>query len=174
MPCQLAAAAVTGYVPALKRIRARMPDEPRINPYSPPSGSFQRDESLQDNQSAIPDELAIDLQHVMSAVNYAIAERQENDNDEVHINASEICHMVLALACRMTAYDPSGNEAIEYLREMNLHTSNDVGRAVEELDRLGLTRADDDDHPSDFDGLFDLGIPTDEWALSFDFASELS
>ncbi len=152
-----------------------MADEPRINPYSPPVTSFHSDEeSPQGNQPLIPADLAIDLQHVISAVNYAITERQSHDNEEVHISASEICQMVLALACRMTPYDTSGNEAIEYLREMNIRTSEDVGLAIEELNRLGLTRADDGAHPSDFDGLFDLGTPAGQWKLSFDFATELS
>lgn len=153
-----------------------MTHEPRINPYSPPGLASQGEGEnvLPTDASEPPDELAVDLQHVFSAVHYAIAERQQHDDDEVHITASEICHMVLALACRMTAYDPSGCEALEYLREMNVQTSEDVWHAVEELDRLGLTRPDEDDDPSDFLGLFDLRLPPSEWKLAFDFSSELS
>ncbi len=149
-----------------------MTDDPRLNPYSPP----KEPPSVRtvDDHPPRTDDLPADLQHVMSAVNYAIVERQENDGDEVHIDASEICKMVLSLACRMTAYDPTGREALEFLAELNVQRSEDVGLAIDELDRLGLTRADDDDDPSDFIGLFDLAAPMADWKLDFDLAKEMA
>ena len=148
-----------------------MTDESRLNPYAPPDVPPS---VLDADDPPHTEDLPADLQHVMSAVNYAIVERQENDGDEVHIDASEICQMVLSLACRMTAYDPTGGEALTYLAELHIQRSEDVGRAVDELDRLGLTRADDSDDPSDFYGLFDLALPAPEWKLPFDLATEMA
>ena len=144
-----------------------MPESHDLNPYAPPGSS--NDAPV--NDSPVTQEA---LQHVLSAVNYAIIEKQQNDDDETHIDAKEICRMVLSHACRMTAYDRSGDEAFAFLTEIKLHTSEDVGRAVEQLDRLGLTRADEDDHPSDFDSLFDLAEPAAEWSLPFDLKAEMA
>ncbi|WP_146521535.1 hypothetical protein [Stieleria varia] len=149
-----------------------MTDDPRLNPYAPPK--LPSSVRTVDDHPPHTDDLPADLQHVTSAVNYAIVERQENDDDEVHIDASEICQMVLSLACRMTAYDPTGGEALAYLSELNVQRSEDVGLAIDELNRLGLTRADDDDDPSDFIGLFDLAVPTADWKLDFDLAKEMA
>lgn len=116
----------------------------------------------------------VDLQHVLSAINYAIIEKRHRDDEKVQVDARDICRMVLSLACRMTAYDPTGVEALACLSEMNLRTSRDVGRAVETLDRIGVIRPNENDHPSDFDELFDSGTPIDDWRLRFNLTEEMA
>lgn len=147
-----------------------MPEPDDLNPYAPPDSL---DDVSADDDAWTEEDLSVDLQHVFIAIQYLVIEKQRNDEDEVHLDATEICSMVLSLACRMTAYDPDGEEALEYLAEMNLRTSEAVGRAVEQLDALGLTRPDEDDKPSDFDGLYDLSTSVEEWLLPFDLKAEM-
>jgi len=148
-----------------------MNEPQKENPYASPATVPDRPNH---GEPTTPMDLSVDVNHVYAAFNYAIVERMRSDDDEVDLSARDICQMVLSLACRMTAYDSSGDEALEYLTEMNIRTSEDVGLAVDVLDQLGLTIPNAEDHPSDFEGLFDLDIPVEEWALRFDLEAEMA
>lgn len=157
-----------------KATRARltfMTAPQKENPYASPSTVPDR-QNL--GESVGPEDLSVDVHHVYSAFHFAIAERMQSDDDEVNLSARDICQMVLSLACRMTAYDSTGDEALAYLTEMNIRTSEDVGLAVGILQQLGLTFPSEGDHPSDFQGLFDLDTPVPEWTLPFDLAAEMA
>ena len=137
-----------------------------LNPWASPNESPGKEWQP---SSAEPGEPA-DLVHVFQSLGYAIDEKGDRST---HVNAMEICRMALSLACRLTAWDKTGSEAIEYLRELNILTSEDVGQALAILEYEGFSRPHADDSPEDFFGLFDLDKPTSEWKFKFDFAQEL-
>ncbi len=112
-----------------------------------------------------------DLNHVLHSLELACYEK---GGQQVHVTAMELCQMCISLAFRLTPWDKTGDEALEYLRELNIVSSEHVGMAATILDDQGLSNPHPDDDPDDFIGLFHLDTPVEQWKLQFDFAREAS
>lgn len=132
------------------------------NPYEPPR------ENEGNNPSPSPVELSPDLHHIATALQYAFAEHDDGSGNAVQIHGKDVCRMVLQIAFGLTSFDPTGTEAILYLKELNILRSEDVGDGVYQLIEAGLIRASENDRPDDFAGLFDLTKPIYEWKVGWD------
>ena len=128
------------------------------NPYDPPKGSSNI-------QSGAPNERPIKasrfetLEFVASALRMLAA---VTDKKGEH-SAPDFCQMVLQLAFDISNSDSSQTEA--FLRELKLTRSEDVGDAIYELIDRGYAQANEKDQRSDFDNLYDLSCPQQEWKV---------
>ncbi len=146
-----------------------MQDPDILNPYASPAR--QTDETRVPNAEARL-KASPNLRHVFQCL---LAANQMNSSQGIdpHVDALERCEWVLSLACKMTAYDRTGVDAVQYLRELSLICSENVGDAIVELQKLGLSKPSNRDQPGDFENLYHLDRPNSEWRLDFNFVSEL-
>ena len=142
----------------------------KLNPYRSPSANHPLPKATAVNAD-IND--APDLNHVLQSL-CSSNEMRSNRGEDPHVSARELCDWVLSLACKMTAYDKTGAEAVAYLRELNLATSEDVGRAIQQLQAMGLSNASERDKPDDFIAIFNLNLPESQWTMEFNFVDEVN
>ena len=129
-----------------------------INPYAPP-----KTESLVRKDQGRKEDEELDLpqphQFVLGAMITVMSESTRPNN---RVDASDICQMALQLAYELNAGKP-----IEALLELGISQSEDIGKAVYELEGMGYGSASEGDAPSDFDLLFDLTKPQHTWKVSW-------
>ncbi len=128
------------------------------NPYAPP-----KTESLArtDRDRKEDDEIELPQPHqfVLGAMITATSESTRPNN---RVDASDICQMVLQLAYELNAGKP-----IDSLLQLGISKSEDIGKAVYELEDMGYVSTSEGDVPSDFDSLFDLTKPEHTWKVSW-------
>ena len=127
-----------------------------MNPYEPPKSVRVEPQVDFDDRDEIK---RIDtLEYVLSSLQML---QSITTARGTHVSGIDVCRMVLQLAFDLNGSQPA--QALEFLRNMQLPRSEDVGNAIYELIDLGYIRNSPDDSRSEFDGVYDVVIPTTAW-----------
>ena len=138
------------------------------NPYEPPMppDSPERREIVVDNVEGVD--------HILEAFRQAVGNDFVPGLGQKNISAHELCCAVVDWAYELTAYDPTATEALSYLAELKLGRSEDVGREVFELVNAGHFQARENESVHDFDNLYDVTMPFEEWNLNWKIPSNIA
>jgi uncharacterized repeat protein (TIGR04138 family) len=132
-----------------------------INPYLPPRASGDDSPEGADPMSPKPEA----RRHALPAVQlvqeaFSLALRDPTLVEDGNIDAAAICRVVLELAA-----DRFGAQGKQVLMDWNIARSEDVGLIAYRLIEAGIMDKSEEAAMEDFDGLFDLAVPPDQWQL---------